>query len=428
MVDCGATALFISERFVKKHKIRTHLLNYEIPLYNIDGSKNRAGKISQSVHLQLLIGDSKSWSDFLITDLGPEDVVLGLPWLRSVNPNINWAEGTMEVERETNGARVEQVATNRMQRRWWWRKGILDDPLGMLWCVAGFTYLTELAEQAGEQKRKRMFEEIVPEEYRRHSKVFSEIESELLPEHKPYDHVIDLKLETPNLIRSKVYPMPVNEQEELDKFLEDNLRKGYIVLSKSLIASPVFFIKKKDGKLWLVQDYQKLNDFTIKNRYPLPLASDIVNRLQRARFFTKFDVQWGYNNICIKAGDEWKAAFTTNRGLFEPQVMLFGLTNSPATFQALMNTIFVDLIAAGKVAVYLDDILIYSQTLSEHHNITHEVLHRLATHDLYLRPEKCKFHCEEVEYHRLIICQGEVAMDPAKVQAVTSWPTLRTRW
>jgi hypothetical protein len=119
----------------------------------------------------------------------------------------------------------------------------------MLWCVAGFTYLTELAEQAGEQKRKRMFEEIVPEEYRWHSKVFSEIESELLPEHKPYDHVIDLKLETPNLIRSKVYPMPVNEQEELDKFLEDNLRKGYIVLSKSLIASPVFFIKKKDGKL-----------------------------------------------------------------------------------------------------------------------------------------------------------------------------------
>jgi Retroviral aspartyl protease len=117
MVDCGATALLISKRFVKKHKIRTHLLNYEIPLYNIDGSKNRAGKISQSVHLQLLIGDSKSWSDFLITDLGPEDVVLGLPWLRSVNPNINWAEGTMEVERETNGARVEQVATNRMQRR-----------------------------------------------------------------------------------------------------------------------------------------------------------------------------------------------------------------------------------------------------------------------------------------------------------------------
>jgi hypothetical protein len=100
-----------------------------------------------------------------------------------------------------------------------------------------------------------MFEEIVPEEYRQHTKVFSEIESKRLPEHKPYDHAINLKPETPETIQSKVYPMPINEQEELDKFLEDNLRKGYIVPLKSLIASPVFFIKKKDGKLQLVQDY-----------------------------------------------------------------------------------------------------------------------------------------------------------------------------
>jgi hypothetical protein len=126
-----------------------------------------------------------------------------------------------------------------------------------------------------------------------------------------------------------------------------------------------------------------------------------------------------------KAGDEWKAVFTTNRGLFEPRVMLFGLTNSPATFQALMNTIFVDLIAAGKVAVYLDDILVYSHTLLEHRDITHKVLRRLAAHDLYLRPEKCEFQCEEIEYLRLIICQGEVTMDPVKIRAVMDWPAPR---
>lgn len=96
----------------------------------------------------------------------------------------------------------------------------------------------------------------------------------------------------------------------------------------------------------------------VKNRYPLPLASDIINKLQDAKIFTKFDVCWGYHNIWIKEGDKWKAAFVTNRGLFEPRVMFFGLTNSPATFQALMNAIFADLIAEGKVAVYLDDILI----------------------------------------------------------------------
>jgi hypothetical protein len=231
-----------------------------------------------------------------------------------------------------------------------------------------------LAERASKSKPKRAFEEIVPAEYRQYADVFSETESERLPTHKPYDHAIDLKPDTPETIWSKIYPMPVNEQEELDRFLEDNWRKGYIVPSKSPIASPVFFVKKKDGRLRLVQDYRKLNDFTVKTRYPLPLASDIVNRLRQVRLFTKFDVRWGYNNIRIKAGDEWKAAFTTNRGLFEPQVMLFGLTNSPATFQALINTIFVDLVAAGKVAVYLDDILIYSATQEEHCDVTHEVL------------------------------------------------------
>ena len=262
---------------------------------------------------------------------------------------------------EDTSLRIEKLAVNREQQRRWWKKKILDDPSETLWCTAGYTYSAELAEKADREKRKQTFKEIVPEEYRQYAKVFSEVESERLPERRLYDHAIDLKPETPETLRSKIYPMPTNEQQELDRFLEEHLRKGYIVPSKSPIASPVFFIKK-DGRLRLVQDYHKLNDFTIKNWYPLPLASDIINRLRGAHVFTKFNVRWGYNNICIKAGDEWKAAFTTNRGLFEPQVMFFGLTNSPTTFQVLMNTIFADLVEAGKVAVYLDDILIYSPT------------------------------------------------------------------
>jgi hypothetical protein len=322
-----------------------------------------------------------------VTDLGPEDLVLGLPWLRSINPDIDWSEGTMKVPSQkgrSEPGRIEHVNANRVQRRHWWRKGVLKDSSERLWCVAGYTYSTELAEKAKKPKDKKMFEDIVPEEYRGYAKVFSELKSERLPEHKPYDHTIKLKPETPETLRLKVYPMPVNEQDELDRFLEEHLRKGYIIPSKSPIASSVFFIKKKDGRLRLVQDYRKLNEFTVKNCYPLPLASDIISRLRQARLFTKFDVQWGYNNIPIKEEDEWKAAFTTNRGLFEPQVMFFGLTNSPATFQALMNTIFADLVAAGKVAVYLDDILVYSRTPQEHRHTTHKVLQRLAAHDLYL--------------------------------------------
>jgi len=219
--------------------------------------------------------------------------------------------------------------------------------------------------------------------------------------------------------------MPINEQNKLDCFLDNNLQKGYIVPSKSPIASPVFFIKKKDRQLHLVQDYRKLSDYTVKNHYLLSLTSDIINQLQQARIFTKFDIQWGYNNIQIKVGDEWKAAFTTNHGLFEPQVMLFRLTNSPATFQALMNSIFADLVAASKVAVYLDDILIYSPSKSKHRKVTHEVLIHLAANNLYLCPEKCEFHQDKVEYLGLIICKGHVMMDPIKVNAITHWLTPR---
>ncbi|GJF00975.1 RNA-directed DNA polymerase [Phanerochaete sordida] len=213
------------------------------------------------------------------------------------------------------------------------------------------------------------------------------------------------------------------ETDELKRFLEDALAKGYVVPSKSPIASFVFFIKKKDGKLRFVQDYQKLNDITVKNHYPLPLAADIINKLQGAKIFTKFNVRWGYNSVRIKEGDKWKAAFVTNQGLFEPRVMYFGLCNSPATFQALMNHVFADLIAAGKVAVYLDDILIWSNDIASHRKIVHKVLEHLAQYDLYLRPEKCKFERDEIEYLRLLIRKGQVGIDPAKVKAVTEWPT-----
>src|ERR1700743_2977857 len=167
-----------------------------------------------------------------------------------------------------------------------------------------------------------------------------------LPVHKKWDHVIELVPGAKDF-STKLYPMSPSEQAELDKFLDENLKSGRIRPSKSPMASPVFFVKKKDGSLRLVQDYRKLNDMTIKNSYPLPLISDLVNKLSKAKYFTKLDVRWGYNNVRMKEGDEWKAAFRTNRGLFEPLVMFFGLTNSPATFQTMMNDLFKEVIDEG---------------------------------------------------------------------------------
>ena len=156
------------------------------------------------------------------------------------------------------------------------------------------------------------------------------------------------------------------EQKQLDEFLKEQLDMGRIQPSKSPMASPFFFIKKKDSTLRPVQDYRKLNEMTIKNRYPLPLISELIDQLTGAKYYSKMDIRWGYNNICIKEGDEWKATFRTNWGLFEPLVMFFRLTNSPATFQTMMNDIFQEEIAEGWVVIYMDDILIFSKEKSEH--------------------------------------------------------------
>lgn len=134
--------------------------------------------------------------------------------------------------------------------------------------------------------------------------------------------------------------MTVKEQEELKEFIKENLESGRIRPSKSPYAAPVFFIPKKDGSKRLVQDYRKLNTVTVKDKTPLPRIGEVIDKLRTAKYFNKLDIIWGYNNVRIKEGDEWKAAFLTNEGLFEPTVMFFGLCNSPGTFSRMMTSIF----------------------------------------------------------------------------------------
>jgi len=152
----------------------------------------------------------------------------------------------------------------------------------------------------------------------------------------------------------------------------------------------VFFVGKKDGKKRMVQDYQYLNEWTIKNNYSLPLISDVLENIGTKKVFTKIDLRWGYNNVRIKKGDEWKVAFTIPEGSFEPMVIFFGLTNSPATFQTMMNELLRDLINTRKVAAFIDDIIIETETEERHNKIVAEVIRRLEENDLYVKPEKCK--------------------------------------
>ena len=189
------------------------------------------------------------------------------------------------------------------------------------------------------------------------------------------------------------------------------------------MSSPVFFIQKKDGSFQLVQDYRALNAVTVKNKYLLLLISKLINKLQGARYFTKLDVRWGFNNVQMKDGDEWKAAFRTNRGLYELLIMFFRLTNSLATFQTMMDGIFKDLISEGVVVVYLDNILIFTKTLEEHWKVVRQVMEILQKYSLSLKPEKCEFEKTSVEYLRVVVSHDSVKMDLAKVAGVSEWPT-----
>jgi len=190
--------------------------------------------------------------------------------------------------------------------------------------------------------------------------------------------------------KGKVYPLSREEREEVREFIWEQLRKGYIQPSKSPQTAPVFFVGKKDRKKQMVQDYRYLNKWTIKNNYPLPLISDVLENIGTKKVFTKIDLRWGYNNIRIKEGDEWKAAFMTPEGLFEPTVMFFGLTNSPATFQAMMNELLRDLINTWKVAAFIDDVIVGTETEEGYDELVVEVIRRLEVNDLYVKPEKCK--------------------------------------
>jgi hypothetical protein len=139
-------------------------------------------------------------------------------------------------------------------------------------------------------------EEKILEQYRDYVKVFAKESFDALPDQKPWDHVIELKPGS-KAVDCKVYLLLREEQGKLDEFLEENLKSGRIRLSKSPMASSFLFIKKKDGSLQPVQDYRKLNDMTIKNKYPLLLIPELINKLQGAKYFSKLDIRWGYNNV-----------------------------------------------------------------------------------------------------------------------------------
>ena len=274
--------------------------------------------------------NGKPWQhNLFVTGLGKQKIILGFPWFKTENPDIDWDKGTLtwqELKKNTQNNSKPIVEEEKDKEEWktWILNPIdhnndnvlisyLKEMEEEIWINAKTNMAMELAIKENEKKPDASAKGLVLEDLHDFLDVFNEEWAGRLPKSQPWDHKIEMK-EGFELKSFKNYNLTLAEQIKLDKFLKENLDKGYICPSQSPMASPFFFVNKKDGKLQPCQDYRYINDWTIKNAYPWPLISEIMDKLKRAKYFTKMDIWWGYNNVQIREGDEWKAAFKTNQG------------------------------------------------------------------------------------------------------------------
>eukprot|EP00253_Pinus_taeda_P019414 PITA_19414 len=241
-----------------------------------------------------------------------------------------------------------------------------------------------------------------------------------LPPRRNIDFTIELVPGAAPVSRAP-YRMSVPELTELKMQLQELLDKNYIRPSVSPWGAPVLFVKKKDGTLRMCIDYRQLNKLTVKNKYPLPRIDELFDQVKGATVFSKIDLRSGYHQIRIKDEDIAKTAFRTRYGHYEFVVLPFGLTNAPATFMCLMNGIFHPYLDQF-VLIFIDDILIYSRTIEEHHEHLRIVLQTLREHQLYAKFSKCDFFKAEIQYLGHIITKDGIAVDPEKINVIMDWP------
>ena len=314
LVDSGCTHTGIDEQLVRNKRIQTKKIDFSFEVFNTDGTKN--GEVTKVAPLEVEINGHKETLEAAITDLDGMDMFLGHDWFVKHNPEVNWKNGTIKFTRCPGNCTMTHKDI-RFNSRW-----------------TKETAMDKLEQDNGKigKEPDTMNPEDLPEYIRPFTHLFNKKKFEKLPERREWDHEINLMEEAPRELNTKAYAMTIKEEEALNQWLDEQLKAGLIMESKSRYVAPCFYIPKKDGSLWLVQDYRKLNQVTIKDKTLLPLIGEVIDKLKEAKYFNKLDLIWGYNNIQIKEGDEWKVAFLTNKGLFEPQVMYFGLCNSLGTF------------------------------------------------------------------------------------------------
>ena len=477
MIDSGATNSFLNSAFLKTTAIPTVLKDIPLDIQVIDGRPISSGAITHhSVPITMAISGHEEKISLDITSLGDYPVILGLPWLSQHNPQVNWTRqsivfssphclaqciGSVKPEGNSGGLQhsdnlsspnASGTHLNHQQKpvRFESSRLVPAQPVQQtlaprkvsLVSAAAFHSALQTASVYGittppepssnlinpqsaegdddPSPTLSSLQQTIPQEFHDFLEVFKKSNSDKLPDHGPFDHAIPTEGDSHPPF-GPIYSLSEVELKALDDYLKENLKKGFIRPSSSPAGAPILFVKKSDGSLRLCVDYRGLNRITRKNRYPLPLIQESLDRLKEASWFTKIDLRAAYNLIRISSGDEWKTAFRTRYGLFEYLVMPFGLTNAPASFQHLINSVLRDYLDIH-VIVYLDDILIFSKTREEHVNHVKQVLQRLQSNQLWAKAEKCTFFKHEVDFLGYIVSDKGISMDPKKVDAVSDWP------
>ena len=469
LIDSGSSHCFVSSRIVEINGFKPYPIA-PITLRYLDGSSSI---ISEMLRLPILFpsGDVQ-YLDFYVTRLdAPSDLVLGYNWLHRFNPLIDWSTAnisfrpivTSGVSPSTPQAIMPVLDSENLgpfsaepmpsETSSPAPAPSMESSLGPnvpptptsafatpphISLVSAAAYSAILRQSGTAQYTLRTVPrdsiggrsatvgsdlEGLPTEYQDYADVFSEQESYTLPPHREYDLQIDTEDgQIPPI--GHIYSLSQAELSALREFIDKNLKAGFIYPSKSTHGAPILFAKKKDGSLCLCVDYRGLNRITRKDRYPLPLISDLLDAPSKARIYTKLDLRHAYHLLRVAEGDEPKTAFRTRYGSYEWRVVPEGLTNAPASFQRFLNTLFADLLDVT-VIVYLDDILIYSDDPNDHTKHVREVLRRLREAGLYCKLPKCEFSVTTCEYLGYILSPDGFRMAPDKVAAVTNWPIPR---
>jgi hypothetical protein len=464
MIDSGATISFIHQNLAKQYNLP--LVQRPLPIALANGS------IHTSHHATRVVMQSSPThfevQTFQLITLGNYSLILGMDWLRTHNPSVDWKERTVSLSCSPKHnfsalsplARVtlpKSLPEFQTQSRSSAppvvsppaRPQIIYPPVKTikparnptlldisLVSNATFCQLLRQKETMGYMMDVTQIEELstasvgsdaeepsiqLPEKYAEYSQIFSKVNADKLPPHRPYDHAIPIT-KGATVPFGPIYNLSQTELKALHEYIKENLDKGFIRRSESPAGAPILFVKKKDGSLRLCVDYRGLNKVTTPNRCPLPLISETFDQLGNAEYYTKLDCRGAYNLLRIANGDEWKTAFRCRYGHFEYQVMPFGLMNAPGTFQAFVNDVLREYLD-DFVVVYLDDILIYSTNLEEHTAQVKKVLHKLEAAGISLKLEKCAFDQKEVHFLGCVIGVNGISMDPAKVAAIRDWAT-----